>query len=33
MGAGKAIGAGVITFIFGGGILFFIVVFLLLKTC
>ena len=33
MGAGKLIGAGLITWLLGGGVLLFIVVFLLLKAC
>ena len=33
MGAGKFVGAGIITWLLGGGVLCFIVVFLLLKAC
>lgn len=33
MGVGKMAGAGIITWIFGGGLLMFIIVFALLKAC
>lgn len=33
MGLGKALEAGVLTWLFGGGILMFIVILLLLKAC
>jgi hypothetical protein len=33
MGAGKLVGAGLITWLLGGGVLMFIVVLLLLKAC
>jgi hypothetical protein len=33
MGLGKAVGAGVITWLLGGGVIMFIVVLLLLKAC
>ena len=33
MGLGKVAGAGIITWIFGGGVVMFIIVFVLLKAC
>ncbi len=33
MGLGKAVGAGLITWVLGGGVFLFIIVFLLLKAC
>jgi hypothetical protein len=33
MGVGKAVGAGLITWLLGGGILMFVIVLLLLKAC
>jgi hypothetical protein len=33
MGAGKLVGAGLITWLFGGGVVMFIIVLLLLRAC